>query len=186
MSKGRHRKAYDSLCRFRNSHVQAAKELYYVHAQMQEEELLVAASGVATNANIFTRCLELFTIPRVRRATQASGIVMIAQQMCGSKPPNLFISFVQSDFQSQHHRILLIDRISTSRSICDRCSSCVLGLRNHQLHLRLPCHLDYRHLRPPYLTPVHVPQHVLDSSGSRSLLPRKWLKNIKIYSTNTY
>ncbi|KAI7081587.1 MFS transporter [Hortaea werneckii] len=28
-------------------------------------------------------CIELFTIPRVRRATQASGIVMVAQQMCG-------------------------------------------------------------------------------------------------------
>ncbi|KAI7163313.1 MFS transporter, partial [Hortaea werneckii] len=28
-------------------------------------------------------CIELFTTPRVRRATQASGIVMIAQQMCG-------------------------------------------------------------------------------------------------------
>ena len=76
-------KAYRSLTRFRNTELQAARELYYVHAQMQEEELLIAASGVAVNANVFTRFVELFTIPRVRRATQASGIVMIAQQMCG-------------------------------------------------------------------------------------------------------
>ena len=76
-------KAYRSLCRFRNTELQAARELYYVHAQMQEEELLIAASGVAVHANVFTRFIELFTIPRVRRATQASGIVMIAQQMCG-------------------------------------------------------------------------------------------------------
>jgi len=35
--------------------------------------------------NFFTRAVELFSVPRIRRATQASGIVMIAQQMCGSK-----------------------------------------------------------------------------------------------------
>ena len=33
--------------------------------------------------NYVTRFIELFTIPRVRRATLASGIVMLAQQMCG-------------------------------------------------------------------------------------------------------
>lgn len=33
--------------------------------------------------NVFTRALELFTIPRNRRATLASFTVMIAQQMCG-------------------------------------------------------------------------------------------------------
>lgn len=37
------------------------------------------------NDNFFTRAVELFSVPRIRRATQASGIVMIAQQMCGSK-----------------------------------------------------------------------------------------------------
>ena len=83
MSKGRHRQAFEALCRFRNSRLQAAKELYYIHAQMEEEKILVAESAVATNANMFTRFVELFTIPRIRRATQASGIVMIAQQMCG-------------------------------------------------------------------------------------------------------
>jgi hypothetical protein len=34
---------------------------------------------------MITLFVELFTIPRLRRATQASGVVMIAQQMCGSK-----------------------------------------------------------------------------------------------------
>ena len=85
MSKGKYKQAYKSLCRFRNTDLQAARELYYIHAQIQEEELLIAASGIAVRANVFTRMVELFTIPRVRRATQASGIVMIAQQMCGSK-----------------------------------------------------------------------------------------------------
>ncbi len=88
MSKRRYRQAYQSLLRFRGTPLQAARELYYVHAQIQQEEILVAASGVKVRANVFTRMYELFTIPRVRRATQASGIVMIAQQMCGSKCPN--------------------------------------------------------------------------------------------------
>lgn len=80
-------KAYRALLRFRGTPIQAARELYYIHAQIQQEEILIAASGVAVKANLFTRFIELFTIPRIRRATQASGIVMIAQQMCGSKYP---------------------------------------------------------------------------------------------------
>jgi len=34
-----------------------------------------------------TRFVELFTIPRVRRATLAACVVMLAQQMCGSRSP---------------------------------------------------------------------------------------------------
>lgn len=44
---------------------------------------MVEESNVAQTDNLFTRFVELFTIPRIRRATQASGIVMIGQQMCG-------------------------------------------------------------------------------------------------------
>lgn len=42
---------------------------------------MVAEAGLAKTDNFFSRFIELFTIPRNRRATQASGIVMIAQQM---------------------------------------------------------------------------------------------------------
>lgn len=35
--------------------------------------------------NYLKRFTELFTIPRVRRATLASFTVMLAQQLCGSK-----------------------------------------------------------------------------------------------------
>jgi len=83
MKKGRHAQAYKSLLRLRNSPLQAARDLYYVHAQLVQEDILVEESAVATHGNFFTRFIELFTIPRIRRATQASGIVMIAQQMCG-------------------------------------------------------------------------------------------------------
>lgn len=83
MSKGRYSKAYRSLLRLRNTPLQAARDLYFIHAQMVAEEMMIAESAAATRGNVFTRFFELFTIPRVRRATCASGIVMIGQQMCG-------------------------------------------------------------------------------------------------------
>ena len=83
MKKGKHHQAYRSLQRLRNSDFQAARELYYIHSLLIQEELLIEESAVKTQGNFFTRVVELFTIPRIRRATQASGIVMIAQQMCG-------------------------------------------------------------------------------------------------------
>jgi len=83
MKKGRHAAAYKALLILRNSPLQAARDLYYIHAQLIQEDILVEESAVATHGNFFTRFIELFTIPRIRRATQASGIVMIAQQMCG-------------------------------------------------------------------------------------------------------
>jgi hypothetical protein len=65
--------------RLRFSPVQAARDLYYIHAQLQVEAEIVGRS------NYIKRVMELFTIPRVRRATLASFVVMIAQQMCGSE-----------------------------------------------------------------------------------------------------
>lgn len=70
-----------SFLRFRMSPIQAARDLYYAHALLRQEDILVQESGVAKNSNVFTRFVELATIPRVRRAAQASGIVMIGQQM---------------------------------------------------------------------------------------------------------
>jgi len=77
MKKNRYRKAYESLLRLRFNPIQAARDLYYIHAQLQIEAEIVGKS------NYLTRFGELFTIPRVRRATIASFVVMIAQQMCG-------------------------------------------------------------------------------------------------------
>lgn len=81
LKKKKFRKAYKSLLRLRNTPLQAARDLYYINAQLEYEEQLVKESGITTANNIVTRFFELFNIPRVRRATQASGIVMIAQQM---------------------------------------------------------------------------------------------------------
>jgi hypothetical protein len=77
MKKDRYTDAFKSFCRLRNSELQAARDLYYVHCQLVEEMVVLKGS------NYSSRFMELFTIPRVRRATLASSIVMIAQQMCG-------------------------------------------------------------------------------------------------------
>jgi MFS family permease len=85
LTKGNHKKAYRSLVRLRSTPLQAARDLYLIHSQLLQEDVLVQDLGLSEPANMFTRFIELFTIPRIRRATQASGIVMIAQQMCGSR-----------------------------------------------------------------------------------------------------
>lgn len=85
MTKKKHGQAYQSLLRLRNTPLQAARDLYYIHAQLVQEDVLLEEAGLLKSANFVTRFIELATIPRNRRAAQASGIVMIAQQMCGSK-----------------------------------------------------------------------------------------------------
>ena len=55
----------------------AARDLYYINAQIEIEHDIVG------DTNYIKRFGELFTIPRIRRATLASFVVMIAQQMCG-------------------------------------------------------------------------------------------------------
>jgi MFS family permease len=77
IKKKRYFEAYHSLKRLRNYEIQAARDLYYIRAQVGVEEALIC------NSNYFQRFSELFTVPRIRRATIASFVVMIAQQMCG-------------------------------------------------------------------------------------------------------
>lgn len=77
MKKNRYRDAMKSLLRLRNSPVQAGRDLYYIHVQLELEHQFIK------NANFFRKFIELFTIPRIRRATLAAFTVMIAQQMCG-------------------------------------------------------------------------------------------------------
>jgi hypothetical protein len=83
MKKRRYYQAFNSFKRLRNTPLQAARDLYYTHALLAQEVTMIRSSGIKLEGNMFTRFIELFTIPRIRRATQASGIVMIGQQMCG-------------------------------------------------------------------------------------------------------
>ncbi|KAJ7128898.1 hypothetical protein C8R43DRAFT_1090095 [Mycena crocata] len=94
MKKGRYHEAFASFKRLRNSELQAARDLYYVHRQLTEE------LGILRGSTYTTRFLELFTTPRVRRATLASFVVMIAQQMCGMYYIAFYSStiFVQANY----------------------------------------------------------------------------------------
>lgn len=75
MKKNRYPEAYKSLCRLRFTELQAARDLYYIHCTLEVEKLIKG------DRDYLTRFGQLFTIPRVRRATLAAFIVMIAQQM---------------------------------------------------------------------------------------------------------
>lgn len=77
MKKGQYKRAYKSLNRLRKHPLFAARDLYFIDCQLKIEAELVG------HTNYVTRFVQLFTIPRVRRATLASFVVMIAQQMCG-------------------------------------------------------------------------------------------------------
>lgn len=77
IKKNKIRKAYDSLLKLRHYELQAARDLYYIYTQIELEKSIIGPSSY------IKRFGELFTIPRVRRATLASFVVMIAQQMCG-------------------------------------------------------------------------------------------------------
>ena len=101
MKKGRYIKAFKSFCRLRNSELQAARDLYYVHCQLVEE------MEVLKGSNYFSRFVELFTIPRVRRATLASFVVMIAQQMCGINVIAFYSSTIFSDAGYTQQQALL-------------------------------------------------------------------------------
>ncbi|KAK8923300.1 hypothetical protein H634G_10388 [Metarhizium anisopliae BRIP 53293] len=77
IKKGRYRDAMRSLMRLRNTPIQAARDLYYIHVQLQVEKEFMG------HGDYLNRFIDLFRIPRIRRATLASFVVMIAQQMCG-------------------------------------------------------------------------------------------------------
>lgn len=76
--KGRPLNAYKSLLRLRNSPLQAARDLYYIHSQIQVEHVVMVESGYTHSENMLVRFYKLFITPRLRRAVQASGIAMIA------------------------------------------------------------------------------------------------------------
>lgn len=77
IKKRRFVQAYKSLKKLRNHDLLAARDLYYINAQVEIEK------DVIGDTNYLKRFAELFMIPRVRRATLAAFTVMIAQQMCG-------------------------------------------------------------------------------------------------------
>ncbi|KAG5362849.1 Arabinose-proton symporter [Yarrowia sp. B02] len=74
LARGEISKAYECMRVIRNSDVQAARDLFYAHVLLLEEQELKRGKN---------RFFELFTVPRNRRASWAAFIVMFMQQFCG-------------------------------------------------------------------------------------------------------
>ncbi|BGO92527.1 hypothetical protein NBRC10512_000444 [Rhodotorula toruloides] len=74
IGRGRYVQAFESLCRIRYTKLQAARDLFFINALLEEE------ASVSTGKSAI---VELFTVARNRRAVQASSIVMFMQQFCG-------------------------------------------------------------------------------------------------------
>lgn len=101
LKKGEYAQAYESLCRLRETPLQAARDLIYINAQIQVESTLLprkTKGGELRRASIlgqftlqekvqklsyWTRLTQIFINKRTWRAQQAASIVMIAQQLCG-------------------------------------------------------------------------------------------------------
>lgn len=77
IKKKRYGQAFDAFCKFRNSELQAARDLFYAHSQIMEEQRAFAGAYLAT------RVKQLFTVPRLRRATIASAVCVVSQQFSG-------------------------------------------------------------------------------------------------------
>lgn len=77
MKKGRYQKAFRAFNRIRNTELISARELFYAHCQIMSEVEVFGGKSLAA------RALELFTVPRIRRATVSSSIIVIAQQFSG-------------------------------------------------------------------------------------------------------
>lgn len=74
LKKNRPLKAYNSFLRLRPTKLQAARDLYYAHVNLELEASLKRGRNLIG---------EMFRVPRNRRAAFASWIVMFMQQFCG-------------------------------------------------------------------------------------------------------
>lgn len=100
MTKNRYRKAFDSLCRFRPSRLQAARDVYYIHKSLQIEEKQKEGKNLIK---------EFFGVPRNRRAAQSSFFVMFMVCLClyiihlGQETNSLTLATI---LRCERHRLL--------------------------------------------------------------------------------
>lgn len=87
--------AYRSLRHLRGTDIQAARDLYFIHSQLQAETNLFVKNGRRAwyeglifqdwidGTRFYERMWYLFSKPRSRRACVVAFILMAAQQLCG-------------------------------------------------------------------------------------------------------
>jgi len=78
MSKGRHYKAYESMCRLRHNNIQAARDVFHMHVSLEAEREAGTQRGNPVK--------ELISIPRNRRALIGSEIVRNKPGFCVRRP----------------------------------------------------------------------------------------------------
>ncbi|KAJ5397631.1 Major facilitator superfamily domain general substrate transporter [Penicillium cosmopolitanum] len=109
IQKHRYVEAYKSLLELRGTEIQAARDLYNIHSQLQveatkiwkspnerlwsEQENRYIYQRWISKRNFFSRMWYLFTDPRSRRACMVALIVMLSQQLCGMN----VLAFYSSD-----------------------------------------------------------------------------------------
>lgn len=87
MSKNRDAKAYQSMCKLRYNKIQAARDIFYMRTLLDaENESIILGNN---------KVKEMFTVPRNRRAMQASEIVMFMQQVSLEKHLSPRIELIQ-------------------------------------------------------------------------------------------
>jgi hypothetical protein len=101
MKKNRYAQAWKSLTVLRNNRIQVARDIYYIHAQLSIESQLTSGTNYAI------RFVQLFTVPRVRRANIAAFTVMIAQQMCGINIIAFYSTTIFKEAGYDHFRALI-------------------------------------------------------------------------------
>lgn len=98
----RYDSAFRSLARLRNTELQAAKELYQTYLQRHNSRIDYEA-----DTSYFATLAQLFTVPRIRRATLAAYTVMISQQLCGINIISFYSSTIFADANFSDHGALL-------------------------------------------------------------------------------
>ncbi|KAL8868114.1 MAG: hypothetical protein Q9174_005206, partial [Haloplaca sp. 1 TL-2023] len=139
IKKHKYERAFESLKRLRNTPLQAARDLYYIYAQVRLEELEQGFGDTrlsdgeerfSRTGRYFSRFQQLFLIPRIRRATLAAFVVMIAQQLCGSRCRSAIRTLdpILTCVCSQHHGILLLHPFRGSQRERAERSACIMGI----------------------------------------------------------
>ncbi|KAJ5963229.1 uncharacterized protein N7479_003105 [Penicillium vulpinum] len=132
--------AYRSICTLRHHKIQAARDLYYMHTLLEAEDKMNLGNN---------KMLELIKVPRNRRATLASQIVMFMQQFCGVN----VISYYSSEIFLEVSPIYLsyfLSRIlneSSGQILPTGCISRLVGLGPNQLALIDTGSLHNRHIK---------------------------------------
>jgi hypothetical protein len=100
MSKKRHAKAYFSMVKLRYNKIQAARDVFYMHTLLDAEN-----QSMILGQN---KVKEMITVPRNRRAMQASEIVMFMQQVRISKIVTENSNLPDLVLRCQRYRLLFL------------------------------------------------------------------------------